>query len=534
MGGGEGAKERRRLKRLQETGDATTSSSATATDVEAKKKKDSSTHMTTSRLGTRKYADNNHKGDHRLATKTSPFSKGPSIIKGKNKNVLKKNHNGEQSQKKTKPKKPKHLKRKLEQVAEDDQIRERVKQELEEWERKKELHKRQRTMNSQTESSGIHHSDRKERPVAKNEDSKYHLGPKNNTPTQKNQGKSSQKPAVEDRSQNSPNLSEERNMKVLIPPSADANENQDSQHKQLKVSLKTDEKKNGENPSDTHSVSDDDLDNEEDTVHRRQRGRRRRGRKDTAKAIEEMEKTESEKKEKPTDQPKLANDAKVPASSMASEKANGEACSEKSANKRYCIGRKPVTDFVLGQSYEGTVVYVKSFGVFFDIGCHSDAFCHVSRLCDDYVESPESLFKEGDQVLNIRVVEIDRKNKRITVSLQSEARRQDELASMEARKQRKQSRKSKQGKKHQPSGPAEETGSNIDSEFPSTKKNSSCATNNDASCNLPVKKKSSSAFAPADSTKDTSMMSPAELKRMRKLARRAARRNDNTEDVERQ
>jgi predicted RNA-binding protein with RPS1 domain len=104
--------------------------------------------------------------------------------------------------------------------------------------------------------------------------------------------------------------------------------------------------------------------------------------------------------------------------------------------RRYCLGRRPVTDFAVGQECSGTVVYVKPFGVFFDVGCHSDAFCHVSRLDDSYVEDPGARFRPGDAVEAARVVEVDRARKRITVSLQSEGRVADERASIEARQER--------------------------------------------------------------------------------------------------
>jgi predicted RNA-binding protein with RPS1 domain len=90
---------------------------------------------------------------------------------------------------------------------------------------------------------------------------------------------------------------------------------------------------------------------------------------------------------------------------------------------RRCIGRKPVTDFVIGQCYSGKVVYAKSYGVFFDIGCHSDAFCHVSLLSDEYIESPIDTFPIGHTIDNaIRVISIDRRKKRLTVSLQHPSR----------------------------------------------------------------------------------------------------------------
>lgn len=66
---------------------------------------------------------------------------------------------------------------------------------------------------------------------------------------------------------------------------------------------------------------------------------------------------------------------------------------EKQADTRRCIGRKPVTDFLIGNTYKGKVVYIKPFGAFVDIGCHSDGFVHVSRVHDGFVEDINSVLK---------------------------------------------------------------------------------------------------------------------------------------------
>jgi predicted RNA-binding protein with RPS1 domain len=158
---------------------------------------------------------------------------------------------------------------------------------------------------------------------------------------------------------------------------------------------------------------DDDVENS-----KRQRGKRRRGRKDTSLVVEERQQEQETKMDEQTD------DDKAPVENA----------------KRYCLGRKPVTDFEVGKSYPGKIVYSKpSLGVFIDIGCHSDAFCHVSRLADDFVADVAQWRAErggGDTVDAARVVEIDRQRKRITVSLQSEARAEDEMLSLHSRQER--------------------------------------------------------------------------------------------------
>lgn len=248
-----------------------------------------------------------------------------------------------------------------------------------------------------------------------------------------------------------------------------------------------------------HGDSDDlDSDDEQKKLQKRERGRRRRGRKDTAKEIQNKVQ-DSEPRPKP--------DQVV---------AEGEKPLEENSpsTQRYCIGRKPVTDFVIGEKYPGKVVYVKQFGVFFDIGCHSDAFCHVSRLSDDFVENPQELFKEGEEFLT-RVVEIDRKRKRITVSLQSDQRLADEKASVAAREERKRARK-----KSRPTQRRKEE-KKEDRTIPVAQTDLS-AQESTVTFSSPTNKHDSA----------SSGLTPAEEKRSRKLARRAARREQATSGAE--
>ena len=198
----------------------------------------------------------------------------------------------------------------------------------------------------------------------------------------------------------------------------------------------------------------------------------------------------------------------------AAEKTKPSSDDKKGKKDRYCIGRKPVTDFVVGQTYSGTVVYTKPFGVFFDIGCHSDAFCHVSRLSDDYVESPEAAFRKGDKVPRVRIVEIDRKKKRITVSLQSDARLEDERISAEAKKTR--TEKNNKAKNKNSAG--------IMDESPGHKRFETNSESKDEVASSVSKHQAVVTKVPPAMKKDPSSMTPAELKRARKLARRAERR----------
>lgn len=225
----------------------------------------------------------------------------------------------------------------------------------------------------------------------------------------------------------------------------------------------------------------------------RQRGKRRRGRQDTSKQI--LEKAPEEPTASASSQTDEPKDPKAPDPAKKTMKKD---------DKRFCVGRKPVTDFSVGQKYDAKVVYIKPFGIFMDIGSHSDAFCHVSRLQDDFIESPDALYKEGDTV-SARVVEIDRRKKRITVSLQSDAKMEDERSSVEAHAKRRE--------KHR--GPPKNAQSSMEeAEHKSEMESES----------FPVKQQPTTPTGLP--TKPESEMNQAELKRARKLARRAARRQD--------
>lgn len=250
---------------------------------------------------------------------------------------------------------------------------------------------------------------------------------------------------------------------------------------------------------------DEDDDILEKTPKRRRRGRGRKDRVEEDKRLFEQNaiiQKEAEEARKAKQENELrAKEAEERERAQKLEKERKEkeiAASKKTSkkdDKRRCIGRKPVSDFIVGQRYDGSVVYVKDFGVFVDIKCHSDAFCHVSRASDDYIESLPDLFKEGDKV-SAYVVEVDRKQKRLTVTLQSDEK-------IEQYKKEKEKRKSeKKAKVHQ-----NDYGSGNHIKF-DIKDTTGEETKDEIQ--PPVKLESE--------------MTPAELKRARKLARRAERR----------
>ena len=63
---------------------------------------------------------------------------------------------------------------------------------------------------------------------------------------------------------------------------------------------------------------------------------------------------------------------------------------------------------------------VTAFGAFVDIGVHQDGLVHISQLSDRFVDSPRDVVKAGD-VVSVRVLEVDLKQKRISLSMKSPA-----------------------------------------------------------------------------------------------------------------
>jgi len=416
----------------------------------------------------------------------------------------------EQTQKKKKFQKPKHLKRKLETV-EDEAKKEEIQKQMEQLEQKKRPRITDRATISKNRSQGTlidstlasknteHDShNNKDLPRTTTKQTKSQGARHEPTlPTSKNTDRESRKEkdfpeASADANDSITDFVEEGPMAAVVttvgsPPAS------------LIVEKVLDKGKEDDD-SDAESLQDA-------PTQQRQRGKRRRGRQDTSKIVEE----------------KIPEVEKSPKKTVDNDSTRKPTINQKD---RRCIGRKPITDFKIGQSYPGTVVYVKPFGVFFDIGCHSDAFCHVSRLSDDFVESPEALFQPGAKVEGARVVEIDRKRKRVTVSLQSEARVEDERASMEARKERREkhhrafsSGSKLKSKEAVPSKPKEQTNAlKQDQHFRTTASNEQQGS----------EPSSRDRVVFAAIAKPESEMTPAELKRARKLERRAARREQAT------
>ncbi len=82
-------------------------------------------------------------------------------------------------------------------------------------------------------------------------------------------------------------------------------------------------------------------------------------------------------------------------------------------------GINEISDLSVGMVLEGVVTNVANFGAFVDIGVHQDGLVHKSQLADRFVRDPKEVVKVG-QIVRVRVLEINEKLKRISLSMKKE------------------------------------------------------------------------------------------------------------------
>jgi len=84
----------------------------------------------------------------------------------------------------------------------------------------------------------------------------------------------------------------------------------------------------------------------------------------------------------------------------------------------FAEGVEKMDDLSEGMNLPGIVTNVTNFGAFIDVGVHQDGLAHISQLADRFVRDPNEVVKVGQKVM-ARVLEIDMKRKRISLSLKS-------------------------------------------------------------------------------------------------------------------
>ena len=81
-----------------------------------------------------------------------------------------------------------------------------------------------------------------------------------------------------------------------------------------------------------------------------------------------------------------------------------------------------MSDLKPGMELKGTVRNIVDFGAFVDIGVHQDGLVHISELSDRYVRHPLDVVRVGD-IVNVRVLSVDVKRKRIALSMKKKSER---------------------------------------------------------------------------------------------------------------
>lgn len=82
----------------------------------------------------------------------------------------------------------------------------------------------------------------------------------------------------------------------------------------------------------------------------------------------------------------------------------------------FAKGIESVDDLAEGMELPGIVTNITAFGAFVDIGVHQDGLVHISQLADKYVKDPNQVVKLHQHV-RVRVLEIDRRRNRISLSM---------------------------------------------------------------------------------------------------------------------
>ena len=79
-------------------------------------------------------------------------------------------------------------------------------------------------------------------------------------------------------------------------------------------------------------------------------------------------------------------------------------------------GIEKIEDLEPGMTLPGVITNIVAFGAFVDMGVHQDGLVHVSQMADRFVKDPNDVVKVYQKV-NVRVLNVDLKRKRISLSM---------------------------------------------------------------------------------------------------------------------
>jgi len=92
---------------------------------------------------------------------------------------------------------------------------------------------------------------------------------------------------------------------------------------------------------------------------------------------------------------------------------------EQFENIAFKDGVEKIEDLEPGMNLPGVVTNITAFGAFVDIGVHQDGLVHVSQMADRFIKDPNEVVKVYQKV-NVRVLNVDIKRKRISLSLKAQ------------------------------------------------------------------------------------------------------------------
>ena len=106
---------------------------------------------------------------------------------------------------------------------------------------------------------------------------------------------------------------------------------------------------------------------------------------------------------------------------------------EKFENIAFKEGIEKIEDLEPGMNLPGVITNITAFGAFVDIGVHQDGLVHVSQMADRFIKDPNEVVKVYQKV-NVRVLNVDTKRKRISLSLKAQVDGFDKTAPSTTRK----------------------------------------------------------------------------------------------------
>jgi uncharacterized protein len=97
-------------------------------------------------------------------------------------------------------------------------------------------------------------------------------------------------------------------------------------------------------------------------------------------------------------------------------------------------GIEAISDLQPNMILEGVVTNVAAFGAFVDIGVHQDGLVHVSAMANRFVKDPHEFVKPG-QIVKVKVMEVDVKRQRISLTMRLDDAPQASSRAADARRE---------------------------------------------------------------------------------------------------